>query len=240
MRAQSSRAQNKQSSVEKKIKKKNLVEKRQKQISDAAMKLFAQKGYHNTTVRDIARLSNISTGTIYDYVKNKEDILFLVSQNFFANLNESVEKALRGVKDPIMKLKATVETTLTVIDNFQEYVLITYRESKYFKKQDLIGIFRQEAFFIEIFLKIIKEGNQKGIFHVREPYVVANLLTLMTHCWALKRYNLREYSLFNFKEMLIEFVLEGIIKGGKVHKEAMRKVLSQSKKRENGKHTVHK
>ena len=204
--------------IEKKIKNQELVKKRQQQISEAALKLFAQKGYHNTTVRDIARLSSISTGSIYDYVKNKEDILFLVSQNFFDNLNRSVEKALQGLKDPLMKLKATIEATLTVIDNFQDYVLITYRESKYFKKQDLIGIFQQESFFIEIFLRIIEEGNRRGAFRVHEPFLVANLLTLMTHCWALKRYNLKEYSLFSFKESLIELVLAGIIKETETHK----------------------
>ena len=147
-------------------------------------------------------------------------ILFLVSQNFFDNLKKEVERALQGLKDPLMKLKATIEATLTVIDNFQEYVLITYRESKYFKKQDLMGIFQQEAFFTNIFLEIIEEGNAMGVFHVREPFVVANLLTLMTHCWALKRYNLKEYSLFNFKETLIEIVLHGMIKEGEVPKEA--------------------
>jgi AcrR family transcriptional regulator len=201
---------------EQKIKNKQLVEVRQKQISDAAMKLFAQKGYHNTSVRDIARLSNISTGSIYDYVQSKEDILFLVSRSFFENLEKEVERALQGLEDPLMKLKATIEATLTVIDHFQEYVLITYRESKYFKKKDLIGIFQQETFFIDIFLKIIEEGNQRGVFHVREPYLVANLLTLMTHCWALKRYNLKEYSLFNFKETLFELALKGIIKKGDI------------------------
>lgn len=201
----------KQALGEKKIKNKHLVERRRQQISQAALKLFSQKGYHNTTVRDIASLSNVSTGSIYDYISNKEDILFLVSQNFFANLKKEVERALQGLKDPLMKLKATIEATLTVIDKFQEYVLITYRESKYFKKQDLMGIFHQEAFFTNIFLEIIEEGNALGVFHVREPFVVANFLTLMTHCWALKRYNLKEYSLFNFKETLIELVLDGMI-----------------------------
>jgi hypothetical protein len=51
-----------------------------------------------------------------------------------------------------------------------------------------------------------------SVFNVREPFVVANLLSLMTHCWALKRYNLKELSLFNFKETLIEIVLGGITK----------------------------
>jgi AcrR family transcriptional regulator len=152
-----------------KIKNKELLERRQQQISEAAMKLFAQNGYHNTSVRDIARLSNISTGSVYDYVKSKEDILFLVSQKFFATLKENVEKALHGLDDPLMKLKATIEATLTVIDNFQEYVLITYRESKHFKKQDLIGIFQQESFFIDNFMKIFKEGNEKGVFRVNDP-----------------------------------------------------------------------
>jgi AcrR family transcriptional regulator len=193
-----------------KIKNKELVEKRRQQISDAAMRLFAKNGYHNTTVRDIARLSKISTGSIYDYIKNKEDILFLVSKNFFDNLQREVEKAVKGLDDPLMKLRAAIEATLTVIDRFQEYVLITYRESKYFKRQDLMGIFQQEDFFIDIFLRIMEEGSQKGLFQVREPFVVANLLTLMTHCWALKRYKLKEYSLFSFKETLIELVLEGI------------------------------
>ena len=199
-----------------KIKNRELLERRQQQISEAAMKLFAQKGYHNTTVRDIARLSNISTGSVYDYVKSKEDILFLVSQKFFATLKENVERALRGLDDPLMKLKATIEATLTVIDNFQEYVLITYRESKHFKKQDLIGIFRQESFFIDNFMKIFKEGNQKGVFRVNDPLLVANFLTMMTHSWALKRYSLKEYSLFRFKEMLIDFVMQGIVGQGKL------------------------
>ena len=197
-----------------KIKNKGLLERRQQQISEAAMKLFAQKGYHNTSVRDIARMSNISTGSIYDYVKSKEDILFLVSQKFFATLKEKVEKTLHGLDDPLMKLKATLEATLTVIDNFQEYVLITYRESKHFKKQDLIGIFQQERFFVDLFMKIFKEGNEKGVLRVNDPFLVANFLTMMTHGWALKRYRLKGYSLFRFKEMLIEFVMQGIIEPG--------------------------
>ena len=69
----------KEISNQRKVKNKALIEKRLDQISDNAMKLFAEKGYHNTSVRDIANLSRISTGSIYDYVRNKEDILFLVS-----------------------------------------------------------------------------------------------------------------------------------------------------------------
>lgn len=213
---QESNALQKPTAAHRKVKNKGRVEKRRQQVAEAALKLFAQNGYHNTTVRDIARLSNVSTGSIYDYVRNKEDILFLVSRNFFDNLKREVEKALQGLKDPLMKLKATIEATLTVTDRFQDYVLITYRESKYFKKKDLMGIFKQEAFFINIFLQIIEEGNKTGVFQVREPFVVANLLTLMTHCWALKRYNLKEYSLFNFKETFIELVLNGMIKKGEV------------------------
>jgi len=129
----------KKAPIDLKIKNRDLIEKRRQQISDGALKLFVEKGYHNTSVRDIAKLSKISTGSIYDYVQTKEDILFMVSQSFFENLEEKVEKALKGMKDPLMKLKATIEAALSVMDDFQEYVLVTYRESKNFKKQDLMA-----------------------------------------------------------------------------------------------------
>ena len=117
-----------QSPVGQRARNKDLAERRRRQISDAAMKLFAQKGYHNTTVKDIAELSHMSTGSVYDYVKNKEDILFLISKSFFDNLKMNVEKTLQGLTDCLMKLRSTIEASLSVIDNYQDLVLITYRE----------------------------------------------------------------------------------------------------------------
>ncbi len=52
-----------------------VVEDRREQIIDAAMRVFAQKGYSNTTNKDIAREAGITTGLIYYYFESKEALL---------------------------------------------------------------------------------------------------------------------------------------------------------------------
>ncbi len=51
------------------------TEARRKQILDAAAQVFAQKGFHRATIREIARTAGIAEGTIYNYFRNKEDLL---------------------------------------------------------------------------------------------------------------------------------------------------------------------
>ncbi len=195
-----------------KIKNSKLVETRRAQICRAAEELFAQKGYHNTSMRDIAAKSNVSIGSLYDYIKNKEDILYLLANEFFDHLRREVMKILDGGYDVVRQLEGTIEAMLRVVDRFQEYTLFTYRDSRYLKREDLRSLMEQEAFFNETFTKIIGEGIQEGIFEIQEPEIVANMLTVLTHSWALKRYNLRKFSLYAFREVLLELVLKGLIK----------------------------
>lgn len=51
------------------------VRQRRAQIIRAAVQLFAEKGFHKTTTREIAQASGLSTGAVYEYVASKEDIL---------------------------------------------------------------------------------------------------------------------------------------------------------------------
>jgi len=67
------------------IKSKELVEKRREQIVLAAIKLFAKKGFHKATLRELSDEAGISHGNIYDYVGTKEDIFFC-SMNTWINL----------------------------------------------------------------------------------------------------------------------------------------------------------
>jgi AcrR family transcriptional regulator len=55
--------------AEPKIKSLELVKAKQAQICRAAEELFAEKGYHKTSIRDIAKKSGISIGSLYDYIR---------------------------------------------------------------------------------------------------------------------------------------------------------------------------
>jgi len=195
-----------------KIKDNELIKTKQNDICVAAERLFAKKGYHNTSIREIAEQSKISIGSLYDYIDNKEDILFMLSQRFHSEIVKEVVKVLNSGHGVIQELKGTIETTLRVIDQFQEYVLFTYRDSKMLKKEDLIAVLEQESFVTDTFTKIIKKGTEQGLFETDEPEIMANMINIMTHSWALKRYNLKRFSLFSFQQILNRFVLNGLQK----------------------------
>ena len=65
-----------------------LMTARRKQILDAACQVFAEKGFHRATIKDIARMAGIADGTIYTYFSSKTDVLLGVLNR----LNESTER----------------------------------------------------------------------------------------------------------------------------------------------------
>src|SRR5262245_8856517 len=65
-----------------------LVAARRNQILDAATRAFAKRGYHNTTIRQIAGEAGVADGTIYIYFKNKTDLLL----GLLNRLNESEQR----------------------------------------------------------------------------------------------------------------------------------------------------
>lgn len=198
--------------TEPKIKNSELVKTKRALICRAAEELFSEKGYHKTSIRDIAHKSGISIGSLYDYIRNKEDILYLLGSEFYSNLRTEVIKVLGGNHDIKGELEGALETMLRVVDRYQEYTLFTYRDSKYLKKEDLIALLEQDSFFTETFTKIIEKGVKQGVFETQEPEIIANMLTILTHSWALKRYNLKKFSLYFFQKVLLQFILNGLIK----------------------------
>jgi len=65
------------------IKDERLIVKRRDQMIKGAVALFKQKGFHKTTTREIAKASGFSIGTLYEYIRTKEDVLFLVCDYIF-------------------------------------------------------------------------------------------------------------------------------------------------------------
>ena len=66
---------------------------RKQEIIDASVKLFAGKGFNNTTLDDIAASSEFGKGTIYNYFKSKEDIYSAIIDDVSANLYDIVQQA---------------------------------------------------------------------------------------------------------------------------------------------------
>jgi AcrR family transcriptional regulator len=62
-----------------------LKQERERRILEAAATVFARKGFHEATIREIAELANVADGTIYNYYANKQDLLVAMTQNVIAD-----------------------------------------------------------------------------------------------------------------------------------------------------------
>lgn len=82
-------------------------------ILRTAARIFAEKSYHSTSMRDISRETNVSLAGLYHYCRSKEELLFLIQDNCFGRVLERLEKQLEEVDDPVAKLTIFIENHLS-------------------------------------------------------------------------------------------------------------------------------
>ncbi|MBP5446167.1 MAG: TetR/AcrR family transcriptional regulator [Acholeplasmatales bacterium] len=87
------------------------IEKKNK-IIDAGLKIFSEKGYYNTTTAEIAKVAGVSTGIVYQYFKDKKDILIYAVKKYYDRLFNPIASEL----EKITKLSDFDEQMKSVID----------------------------------------------------------------------------------------------------------------------------
>ncbi len=73
-----------------------------------AARVFADKGYHPTTMRDLSAASGMSLAGMYYYVSGKEDLLALIQERCFARVLEGAQQAVGTASDPVERLQAFI------------------------------------------------------------------------------------------------------------------------------------
>ncbi len=82
-------------------------------ILRTAAHIFAGKGYHSTTMRDISRETQVSLAGLYHYCRSKEELLFLIQDNCFGHVLERLQERLQETSEPIEKLRLVIENHLS-------------------------------------------------------------------------------------------------------------------------------
>jgi AcrR family transcriptional regulator len=89
--------------------------------------IFAEKGYHQASIRDIARATRVSLSGLYYYFESKEELLFLIQDHAFGTLLRDLEALLAGVDDPIRKIRLLIENHLRYfVGNMAEMKVLSH------------------------------------------------------------------------------------------------------------------
>ena len=96
-------------------------------ILQTAAASFADKGYHDTSIRDISRATGVSLSGLYYYFRSKEELLFLIMEHCFATVLEDALEVLAEEDDPERRLRLFIENHLRYfVSNMKEMKVLSH------------------------------------------------------------------------------------------------------------------
>jgi len=167
-----------------------LVRERREHLIAAAIRVFIDKGFHNASVRDIGRAAGMTQGTIYNYVRSKDDILYLVCDRIVAEYQEEARKALDMASDPAERIRSAIHAVSEVMYRHQEEILLIYQDSHLLEPRSLRVILARVEEFIGMFETILVEASRQIGLKIAQPHLAANILTFLPVMIALRRWSL--------------------------------------------------
>ncbi len=193
------------------VKNPELVERRRRQIADAAVRLFIEKGFHKTTTRQIAGASGFSIGSLYEYFASKEDILYLVCELIHAEVERGVTEAMTKASGGRDALAGVIREYFKVCDRMNDFILLIYQESQslpsQWQKRVLENELRITGLFVEALARIAATGALPNLDE-QTIELAAHNIVVSGHMWTFRRWYLsRHYSIEDYITLQTELIL---------------------------------
>lgn len=132
-------------------------------IIEAAAALFREKGYHNTSMADIAARVGVLKGSLYYHIHSKEEILFEILDRFTDLLIEKTEKRVAGpAADERERLQGIVADFLEIIRDYTDEIAIFFNERRHLAGEHWRKINDKRARFGTLLLDAIRSGQREG------------------------------------------------------------------------------
>ena len=176
--------------VESQVSDPRLVEARRGQIVRAAVKLFSEHGYYTTTIQQVAREAGISTGLVYQYVRDKDDVLLLALQLVLESYEREIPPRLEGVAHPLARLCVALDTYCAIVDRHRDATVLTYRSTKSLRPERRALVMEGETRTNRLIEGCIRPCIADGYMRAVNVHLLAYQVVLFCHGWALKHWAL--------------------------------------------------
>lgn len=193
------------------IKNPELVRRRRRQIVDAAVQLFIEKGFHKTTTRQIAQAAGFSIGSLYEYVASKEDVLYLVCDAIHAEVERGVNHAMERTSSGKQAMAEVIREYFMVCHRMSDHILLIYQETQSLPPQWRKKVLENEINITGIFVRVLARLIETGAFPLmdeRSIELLAHNISVLGHMWTFRRWFLaRHYSIDDYIELQTHFIL---------------------------------
>jgi TetR/AcrR family transcriptional regulator, cholesterol catabolism regulator len=137
---------------------------RRDELLGIAADLFAERGFKNTTVRDIADAAGILSGSLYHHFDSKESMVDEILSSFQRELFRTYDEIVASDRDPRAKLEAVVRASFEAIDRHHPEVAIFQSDAAYLMQFERFDYLREHnERFHEMWLGLLRDGVAAGV-----------------------------------------------------------------------------
>ena len=194
---------------------KNRPKTRKDRIMDAALRIFAEKGFQNATITEISKAAGVSEATIYEYFGTKEDLLFAIPEKITNDTLEESSKVIPYIKGVEGKIRAILLFYVKLYQsnpNYSALVLLQLMSNRRFRQTPAHAAIRTSAHTL---LDCIREGIADGTFKKdSNPYLIRSVFMgtiehLFIH-WHMQGMPKKKPGIAEMLDALLETVFDGI------------------------------
>ncbi|MEH7107551.1 TetR/AcrR family transcriptional regulator [Bacillus sp. JJ1764] len=199
--------------VQASVKDERLVQKRRDQMIKGAVALFKQKGFHRTTTREIAKAAGFSIGTLYEYIRTKEDVLYLVCDSIYDHVRDRLQQVLDQEKGTLESLRVGIANYFRVMDELQAEVLVMYQEVKSLSKDALPYVLKKEFDMVAMFENLLQKCIENGELDLtqRQVELIAHDIYVQGQMWGFRRWALQKlFTLDEYIDLQTTFIMNGL------------------------------
>jgi AcrR family transcriptional regulator len=187
-------------------------ENRLEEVLNSAANLFYTKGFHGTTIEDVARDVGMLKGSLYYYITSKEDLLYQLLLTVIERGDAYIAGRIDPHGEPVEQLKNAIEAQVDLIIENQ------VRVGLFFHEFDALPVKRQEKVLAVMsrynnrFVDLVRRGQEDGKFVEGESWLIVNGLLGMCN-WIYRWYHAEHPTdAAAVKKVFVNMILNGIVK----------------------------
>lgn len=147
---------------------------RLEEVLNSAAKIFFSKGFHGTTIEDVARDVGMLKGSLYYYIKSKEDLLYRILCTVIEQGDAHIAKHIGPAGDSVVHLKRAIEAQIDYIIENRVRVGLFLHEFETLsgkRRQKVVALMTR---YNNRFVEIVRRGQAQGKFADGDPVLIVN------------------------------------------------------------------
>ena len=191
-------------------------ERKRAEILEAAMAVFASKGFHRAKMEEVAAAAGIGKGTIYEYFTSKPQLLQSLHGHMLGKLKDYYGEKLKGIEEPPDILRHFLAAALASFREWEPFFYVfcdVWAEAGRAGQQNLLRMQLREAYqsSIDDLTRVVEAGVAGGFFRCEQPRLAAEHILACVDGLALHwLYDQEAFDLDKMTESLTRTVLRSL------------------------------